>query len=148
MLLLLFFIELGDGHYWANDDLRIDIPLRFVGDEHNPSNVVIEMSGSIVWNAGGGFCEGITFRRPKLTSGEHLAKEILRMAPGSRLDMVESVLDNEGSDAYVVAVQRGKGTWKNVVIRNGRLGVGLEDECHFKLQEVSENMLTVALCIR
>lgn len=35
-------IELGDGHYWINDpNLVIDFPLRIIGDEKDPSHVVV-----------------------------------------------------------------------------------------------------------
>jgi hypothetical protein len=41
-LSLFFTIELGDGHYWINEpNLVIDFPLRIIGDEKNPSHVVI-----------------------------------------------------------------------------------------------------------
>jgi hypothetical protein len=129
-------LELGDGHYWANEDVVVDHPIRLVGDEHNPSNVVIEMSGTLIWKASGGFCEGITFRRPKLTAGD--ARELLRLESGSRLDLVESVLDNEGANGDVVIV-RGvatKGNWRNLAIRGGTGGLVVEDGAHLSLTEV------------
>lgn len=132
--------ELSDGHYWANEDVIVDVPVRFVGDEHNPSNVVIEMGGSFIWKARGGYCEGITFRRPKLTSGEHLKKEILYLEPSSRVHIVESVLDNEGSKANVVSARGGTGTWRNVVIRNGTGGLVLDQSSRFHLSEVSRRL--------
>ena len=139
--------ELGDGHYWANEDLVVDKPLSFVGDEHNPSNVVIEMGGSFIWKALGGFCEGITFRRPKLSSGDHLQKEILRLEPGSRIHIIESVLDNEGSNGDVVLSKGGKGTWRNVVVRNGSRGLSLKEHSQFQLTEVRRFFSEIFLLI-
>ena len=63
------------------------------------------MGGTLIWKASGGFCEGITFRRPKLASGERSAPELLRLESGSKLDIIESALDNEGSEGNVVAVR-------------------------------------------
>ncbi len=63
------FIELGDGHYWLNDhNIVIDYPLRIIGDEKDPSHVVVEVSGTIQWKASSGYIEGVTFRKPRINS--------------------------------------------------------------------------------
>jgi len=62
-------IELGDGHYWLNSpEIVIDFPLKIVGDEKDPSHVVLELCGTITWKASIGWMEGVTLRRPKITT--------------------------------------------------------------------------------
>lgn len=115
-------IELSDGHYWVTGaGLTFDKPLRLIGDEHNAANVVIEMSGSVNWTGHGGFIEGVTFRRPKMTSAELPSFPMLQIGGQGRVDIVHSVLDNEGSmGSVVVASGTGrKGDWNDVTIRNG-----------------------------
>lgn len=116
-------IELGDGHYWLNEDIAVNFPICMVGDEHNPTNVVIEMSGTIIWKAVGGWLEGIAFRRPTLTSGEEEPRELICIEEGCRLDVVHSIFDNEGSTGKKAAIvvkgnERG-GHWEDVVVKNG-----------------------------
>mmetsp|Transcript_20703 Transcript_20703/g.31870 ORF Transcript_20703/g.31870 Transcript_20703/m.31870 type:complete len:437 (+) Transcript_20703:1-1311(+) len=98
-------IELGDGHYWVNDNFTVDFPLRFVGDEHDPSHVVIELSGTVTWHGKGGWIEGVTFRRPKISSGANPSKEILRVENGGQVDIVHSVMNNRGNEGAVILVQ-------------------------------------------
>jgi len=79
-------IELGDGHYFINDPgLMINKPIKFVGDEHDPSQVVLELSGDINWNASGGWIEGITVRRSSITTQMTQNNEILRIGLGVRV---------------------------------------------------------------
>jgi len=115
-------IELSDGHYWVTDmGLMFDKPIKLVGDEHNPANVVLEMSGCVEWSGAGGFIEGVTFRRPKMTSTELVSFPMLKITGNGRVDMINSVLDNEGSTGSV-AVASGsgfKGKWDRVTLRNG-----------------------------
>jgi hypothetical protein len=115
-------IELSDGHYWVTDaGLLFDKPIRLIGDEHNPANVVVEMSGSVEWSFNGGFIEGVTFRRPKMASADLQAFPMLKITGAGRVDIVRSVLDNEGSTgSVVVASGTGrKGKWDGVTLRNG-----------------------------
>ena len=115
-------IELSDGHYWVTDaGLSFDKPIKLIGDEHNPANVVLEMGGSVEWSGKGGFIEGVTLRRPKLTSTERPPFPMLKISGYGRVDIVRSVLDNEGSTgSVVVACGAGlKGEWESVTIRNG-----------------------------
>lgn len=111
--------------------------MRLIGDEHNPANVIIEMSGTLVWKAKGGFCEGITFRRPKLGSSDSTKKALLRLESGSRIDMLESVLDNDGGNDHVVVGKNCTGVWKNVILRNGVAGLVLDDSGYLNLKGVS-----------
>lgn len=46
--------------------VTVDFTIKFVGDEHDPAHVVVELSGTVNWKAKGGFFEGITLRRPKI----------------------------------------------------------------------------------
>jgi hypothetical protein len=131
--------ELSDGHYWQNSDLIIDKPLRFVGDENNPSNVVIELGGTVVWSAQGGYLEGITWRRPKISSVKQ-GCTLLRISKGGRVDMIQTVLDNEGSNGIVVYASGPgrKGTWVNSVLQNGSVGLLLKHNSQLNLTKVSD----------
>eukprot|EP00934_Nitzschia_sp_Nitz4_P002540 Nitzschia sp. Nitz4//scaffold91_size79674//8876//15610//NITZ4_005356-RA/size79674-processed-gene-0.29-mRNA-1//1//CDS//3329560067//2530//frame0 len=121
-------IELSDGHYWVTDSgLLFDKPLKLIGDEHNPSNVVVELSGSITWSGRGGIIEGITLRRPKISTGVTVEYPVLQIMEAGRVDVVDSILDNDGSTGSVVLATGvgNKGQWKKVTIRNGG-GHGVE----------------------
>lgn len=130
--------ELGDGHYWQNSDLIVDFPVRFIGDEHDPSNVMIDISGRLIWRAAGGFCEGVTFRRPKIASGEKPSLELLRLDGKGKLDMFQSSFDNEGSSGNViVATGIGfKGRWENCLFQRGYNGIVLKNGARLDLVEV------------
>lgn len=99
-------IEFSDGHYWVNEDLTIEFPLRLVGDEYHPANVIIEMNNGscLKWKAKGGWIEGITFRRPQIASVKVITQPTIRLQPGSKLHMFSCTVDNEGSD-HKVAVE-------------------------------------------
>ena len=98
-----------------------DKPLKLIGDESNAANVVIEMSGYVDWKANGGWIEGITFRRPKISSGGPVSCEMLNMTGSAKMDMFHCVFDNDGSSGSVVTLSGSgsKGRWNDVVIRNG-----------------------------
>lgn len=130
--------ELGDGHYWANADLIVDFPLKLVGDEGNPSNVIIEMGGTLFWRGKGGWCEGITFRRPKLASEELADKDLLRIEGQGCIHIIHSVLDNESSTGHnVYASGPGKkGSWQNVIVKGGGLGIVVKDGATLELSKV------------
>ena len=130
--------ELGDGHYWVTGGLVVGFPVRLIGDEHNPSNVVVETSGTIVWQAGGGFIEGITFRRPKLSSGEASCDELLRVEGRGRLGMVQSVFDNDGSSGDVVKLtgEGLKGRWESCLFQNGMRGITLCEKSRLEITQV------------
>ncbi|KAL3922930.1 MAG: hypothetical protein SGILL_001943 [Bacillariaceae sp.] len=129
--------ELSDGHYYVNDPgLIVDKPIKLVGDENNPSNVVIEMSGCVKWSAKGGWIEGITFRRPKILSGAAPTSPILVATEQGRFDAIHSVFDNAGSSGHTVVLtgSGNKGIWDGVSIRNsGSVGVLLSGDIKFKL---------------
>ena len=130
---------MSDGHYWQNSDLIIEKPLRFVGDENNPSNVVIELGGTVVWSARGGHLEGITWRRPNIASVKQ-GCALLRISKGGRVDMIQTVLDNEGSNGIVVYASGpgNKGTWVNTVLQNGSVGLLLKQNSQINLTKVSD----------
>jgi F-box-like len=129
---------LGDGHHWQNSDLVVDKPLRFVGDENNPSNVVVEMGGSLIWHASGGFIEGITFRRPKLATCETPTCAMLEVSNKGKVDIIQTVFDNEGSVGNVSNVfgSGSKGQWCRSVFQCGSIGVNLVSRAHVILSEV------------
>lgn len=93
-----------------------------VGDENNAANVVVEMSGSVQWAAKGGWIEGITFRRPKISSGKDLPSfPMVQLRECGKIDIIHSVFDNDGSTGPVghLSGSGNKGTWREVVFRNG-----------------------------
>ena len=118
--------------------LVVDFPVRLIGDEHSPSNVVVETSGTIVWQAGGGFIEGITFRRPKLSSGEASCEELLRVEGNGRLGMVQCVFDNDGSSGDVVKLtgEGLKGHWESCLFQNGVRGITLCQRSRLEIAQV------------
>jgi hypothetical protein len=122
-------IELGDGHYVIKEDIDVNIPLRIIGDENNPSNVMIDLCGTMHWRSHGGFCEGVTFRRPQLSSGEISKREMLRLDNNGKLDIRTTVFDNEGSkgSAIIAAGPGKKGRWDGVVVKRGGCGITLQD---------------------
>jgi hypothetical protein len=130
-------IELSDGHYYVNDPvLLVEKPIKLVGDENNPANVVVEMSGSVQWSANGGWIEGITFRRPKILSGAVPSFPMVEIIRDGKIDVIQSVFDNAGStgNAVVLSGSGNKGKWDGVSIRNGgSAGVFLMGDIRFKL---------------
>ncbi len=91
-LIFVSLIELGDGHYWLNDqNLIINHPLRIIGDEKDPSHVVVEISGSIHWEASCGYIEGVTLRKPRINSRAHGISNILVVSGG--LTMTQCTLN-------------------------------------------------------
>jgi F-box-like len=123
--------EFADGHFFHNTDLLVDVPLRFIGDEHNPANVVVEMSGTIQWKASGGYIEGMLWRRPAMQAETSLRPMlsligINREAETAAVKLIHSVLDNNGTDGAVVTVSASS-VFRGVesVIQNGAVGVSV-----------------------
>lgn len=118
--------------------MKVTFPLRFVGDEHDPSHVNIELSGTVEWSAKGGWMEGMTFRRPRLVADQ--SREILRLYEGGRIDMGVCVLDNEGSQGPVAIISGDKsgGTWAGTDIKGSEGGTGVTVEAggYLNLQNV------------
>jgi len=134
-------VELGDGHYWVSEPgLKVTFPLRFIGDEHDPSHVIVELSGTVEWSGKGGWMEGVTFRRPRMASDQ--SREILRLLDGGRVDMGVCVLDNEGSQGPVAVVTgaKSKGVWFSTDIIGSEAGAGaiIEAGGSLHLQNVSK----------
>lgn len=135
--------ELGDGHYWINDPgLDINVPIRFLGDEDDPSHVILELSGEIVWKANGGWMEGMTVRRPKLVTGVTPAYEVLRLDRGGRLDIWHCVFDNRGSIGNCVSIAGidAGGNWERVSIHgasDGFSGLLVGQSARLQLIDVS-----------
>eukprot|EP00568_Trieres_chinensis_P019135 CAMPEP_0183324824 /NCGR_PEP_ID=MMETSP0160_2-20130417/78050_1 /TAXON_ID=2839 ORGANISM="Odontella Sinensis, Strain Grunow 1884" /NCGR_SAMPLE_ID=MMETSP0160_2 /ASSEMBLY_ACC=CAM_ASM_000250 /LENGTH=276 /DNA_ID=CAMNT_0025492495 /DNA_START=18 /DNA_END=851 /DNA_ORIENTATION=+ len=129
-------IELGDGHYWANEGLNIHVPLRFIGDENDPTHVVIELSGTVNFDGVKGWMEGITLRRPRIATDENQC-ESLRVLNGGSLNMVQCILDNEGRQGNVALLKNSsKGQWKGIEVRGGGqkgCGIAVEDKSHLNL---------------
>jgi len=132
--------ELGDGHYWADEDIVIRHPLKLIGDDHNQSNVVVELSGSFKWKARSGYCEGITLRRPKLASQSAPHKSVLILSTKSKLNMCACTLDQNGTSADV-AIAGGSGLWERVILCGGRNGLVLVGSSRLTLESVRAHMV-------
>jgi hypothetical protein len=116
--------------------LVVDKPLKLIGDESNPANVVLEMSGSVLWTAKGGWIEGITFRRPKITSGLSPSSPMLELKHDGKIDMIESIFDNECSSGSVVVLSGSghKGIWNGLTIRNGgSSGIEMQGDIYLEI---------------
>lgn len=120
-------VEFSDGHYWVNENLVVEHPVRFVGDEYYPSNVIIEMNNGscIEWKAEGGWIEGITFRRPQIASSKVITQPLIRLCPNSKIHMYSCTIENEGSE-HGVALEGLPGSrtkLENVSVRAGEVEV-------------------------
>ena len=96
------------------------------------------MSGTIVWRGEGGFIEGVTFRRPKLSSGGPAPAELLRMENKGKVDMVQSVFDNEGSSGDVIRLsgEGRKGLWESCLFQHGIRGISLQERAQLDITQV------------
>ena len=133
---------MGDGHYFINDPgLVINKPVKFVGDEHDPSHVVLELSGEIAWKSPGGWMEGITIRRPRIAVGVIPTNEILRIEHGARLDMFHCIFDNRGSIGNCISIGcDASGRWERIHINGGskgKSGILIEKNGKVELIDVS-----------
>lgn len=96
------------------------------------------MSGTLIWRARGGFIEGVTFRRPKISVAMLPKKDMLHLENGGRLHMVESILDNEGADGCT-AIVCGSGTyakWKKVALTGGNIGLSVDHGASLTFEQV------------
>jgi parallel beta-helix repeat protein len=132
------FSELSDGHYYVSEPgLMVDKPLKFVGDENNRANVIVEVSGSIEWTGKGGWIEGITFRRPKIAGGLVPSTPMLHLVDRGKLNVIQSIFDNEPSTGatLVLSGSGNKGAWDGVTIRHGgSVGVRMSGQTELSLQ--------------
>lgn len=120
--------------------LMVDKPLKFVGDENNPSNVVIEISGCLEWKAKGGWMEGITFRRPKISAPSEVPYPILNVTGIGRVDISNCVFNYDKCEGSVIMLSGNgsKGVWSAIHIRNGGShGVEAEGNISLQLKKVS-----------
>jgi len=151
-------IELGDGHYWINEStLQVDFPLRIIGDEKDPSHVIIEFGGTILWKGGAGWIEGVTFRKPRFKSEALKVSDLLQINFGGKLNMAHCVFDNQGIEGNV-AVIHGNGScgkWEDVCLRGGGkgsaskgVGLSMNSNCSLDLSkcEISNNQGTGIDC--
>jgi hypothetical protein len=67
--------------------------LKIVGDEKDPSHVVIEANDSIVWKGLNGWVEGVTFRRPRISTDiEVQNRDVFRVKSSCSIHMAHCVL--------------------------------------------------------
>lgn len=104
--------------------MTVNVPIRIVGDEYNPANVVVEISGTIVWRGNGGWCEGVTFRRPKIASGEPRKDPIFQIKGNGKINVVQSVFDGNGTIEHVVTMDGlgSRGRWEHVQVKGRKPG--------------------------
>jgi hypothetical protein len=129
----------------SDPGLLFDRPVQLIGDEKNPANVVVEMSGAVQWTAKGGWIEGVTFRRPKISTGEPPAYPMMEVVGEGKVDLFHCVFDNDGSTGSVVTLSGTglKGKWRDAIIRNGgSCGIEMQGEIKFELTEVSDNTVS------
>ena len=140
-------LELGDGHYWVNYGMEVNKPLRIVGDENDPSNVVLELTGTINWAGRGGWMEGVTIRRPRASGNGEGNNVMLRVKDSGRFDMGYCVLNNEGNnDSVIELMDDAKGHWNDVIVQGaGEDGAGLlaVDRCSIEIVKVCVNVCDV-----
>mmetsp|Transcript_24167 Transcript_24167/g.54927 ORF Transcript_24167/g.54927 Transcript_24167/m.54927 type:complete len:676 (+) Transcript_24167:647-2674(+) len=135
-------LELGDGHYWLRDGLAIDFPLRIVGDERDPTNVVLELSGSVEWRGGGGWIEGVTFRRPRVSI---LDQSSIFLLKNGSCNIVHSIMNNAGSMGTVLKCHRSTLKMLDVTLRGegstrvSSCGVDIEDHSNLTLTKCRIN---------
>jgi len=87
-------VELGDGHFWMNEsDIEISVPIKLVGDDKDPSNVIIEVNGTITWSSRLGCVEGVTFRRPRISVDAIHDKPILKLLSKCKLNLCQCIID-------------------------------------------------------
>jgi len=116
-------IELGDGHYWLNDGLDIDVPLRIVGDERDPTNVVLELSGCIKWKGKAGWIEGVTLQRPRVSSND---KNLIFQFENGSCNIVHSIMNNTGSMGTILKCHHSCIQMLNVTLRGeGKNNAGI-----------------------
>ena len=145
-------IELADGHYWVNDGLLVDKPLRLIGDEHNCTNVVIELTGKIEWIGRCGWMEGITIRRPHIVSAKSSEKDlmakgiVLDIHPGIKFDLTHCMINNSGGANSAVKLRgQNKIRWNDVKIIEAE-GSGIEitgNSSNILLKQVSDLKIVV-----
>ena len=150
-------IELADGHYWVNSGLIIDKPLRIIGDDHDCTNVVIELTGMILWKVKYGWMEGITIRRPRVatstTSGgaEKIEGVMLDILPGASINLEHCKLNNSGGTDNTVKVRgQNKIKWRDVIV-TGAEDSGIEitgNSSDILLKEVSYSISNIYLLHR
>lgn len=110
------------------------------------------MSGSIRWRAKRGWIEGITIRRPRISKEGRNVPEILVLESGGQLDIVHSILNNEGSlrSPAIVQGHGSKARWTSVNLRGAMISPGLiiEDKAEVELRDctVSDNGAPGVVC--
>jgi hypothetical protein len=125
--------ELGDGHYWINDPaVIVKCPLRIIGDEKDPSHVVLEVSGSLVWNGKIGYIEGVTFRRPRISSNNQNVHDFFTINANGKLIMKNCVFEGNGGATDVVS--------KETVLKGN--GIVVNGACELAIFEVSKNKIS------
>lgn len=121
--------------------MRINIPLRLIGDENDPAHVVIELSGSIEFSGTSGWIEGVTLRRPRIVSDTEKTGETIRVVNGGKFDMAHCVLDNEGYFGSVSLITNcSQCRWEDVDVRGSSpegCGIFIEDKSFAELVQVS-----------
>ena len=67
--------------------------MRIIGDEKDPSHVVLELCGTIIWKSPQGWLEGVTLRRPKIAAEVKKELKLLDLKNNCKLHMENCVID-------------------------------------------------------
>lgn len=67
--------------------------MRIVGDEKDPSHVILELCGTITWKGSIGWIEGVTLRRPKIAAQLEEDQKLLDLKANCKLHMENCVID-------------------------------------------------------
>lgn len=110
-----------------DQNIVVDYPLRIIGDEKDPSHVVVEVSGTIQWKAPSGFIEGVTFRKPRINSRLDDIPNMLEVSGG--LILTHSVVEGNFGNAV-------NGIQIRTKCLNGN-GIVLKDNASLTMKEVS-----------
>ena len=119
-------------------ELVVHCPLRIIGDEKDPSHVVIEVSGSIIWDCRSGYIEGITLRRPRIASSGNSGSgsqgglsDVLQIGIGGKVIMAQCAIEGNvgGGNKEVLSNN-------NSSCLNGN-GIVVKDNGHLIMIEVS-----------
>ena len=117
-------IELGQGHHWEDGDVVVKEGIMIEGDEVAPDKVVVELSGSFVWEGRGGGCVGVTVRRPKMGKG------CLVHVKDGRCMFVKCVLDatlgDDGEAVAMIGGHRAEVILEETVIKGSENGWGVK----------------------
>ena len=80
-----------------------------MGDEKDPSHVIVEAKDSILWKAVNGLIEGVTLRRPRITTENGgQVRDVLQVEPSCSIHMAHCTLKGSASSQRQLIDKGGK----------------------------------------